>query len=207
VKIVLEKAGKKFYNEWIFKNLDLEISSADSLAVLGPNGSGKSTLLQVISGSVILTQGTIQYSKDGKKIEAEDIFRNIGFASPYLELIEEFTLAEIIDFHFNFKQPLNNISGKEIISITGLESAGKKVFKYFSSGMKQRVRLTLALLSDANIILLDEPCSNLDLGAIQWYRQLVENYTTGKIIIVCSNNQPGEFDFCKRQINMMDWKK
>jgi ABC-type multidrug transport system ATPase subunit len=207
VKIVLEKAGKKFYSEWIFRNLNLEISSPGSLAILGPNGSGKSTLLKVISGSILPTQGTITYFQDERKIEEEEIFRHISFSSPYLELIEEYTLSEIIRFHFRFKQPVSNFSVKEIISIAGLEHAGEKVFKYFSSGMKQRVKLSLALLSDVKIILLDEPCSNLDEDAVRWYRQLIVSYSKDKIAIVCSNNKSEEFDFCKREINLRDWKK
>lgn len=207
MKIVLEKAGKKFYREWIFRNLDLELSTTDSLAILGPNGSGKSTLLQVISAGMIPTEGIISYYENEKKIEAEEIFRSVSFASPYLELIEEFTLNEIISFHFRFKKAVNNFSTEEIISITGLEHAKEKVFKYFSSGMKQRVKLTLALLSDVKIILLDEPCSNLDEEAMKWYRRLIAEYSKNKIVVVCSNNQKEEFDFCERQINLMDWKK
>ncbi len=207
MKIVLEKAGKKFYREWVFRNLNLELSSADSLAVLGSNGSGKSTLLQIISGSMVPTEGIIQYHENEHKIENEDIFRQVSFASPYLELIEEFTLTEIIHFHFRIKKSVHNFSTDEIISISKLEHAREKIIKYFSSGMKQRVKLALALLSDVKIILLDEPCSNLDKESKKWYRDLVEQYSKNKITVVCSNNQAEEFDFCERQINLMDWKK
>lgn len=207
MKIILTKAGKKFYQEWIFRNLDIEITSSDSVAVLGPNGSGKSTFLQVISGSMLPTEGSVSYSKENSTIGGEEIFHHISYASPYLELIEEFTMEEIIRFHFRFKKIVNGLTSGEIISITGLEHARKKTFKYFSSGMKQRLKLTLALLTDAEIILLDEPCSNLDRESITWYNLLVQQYSKNKIILVCSNNQPEEFGFCKRQINLMDWKQ
>ncbi len=206
MKITLEKAGRKFYAEWIFRNLNLELLSADSLAILGPNGSGKSTLLQLISGNTLPTEGTIMYFENEKRIAGEEIFQHLSFAAPYLELIEEFTLTEMVRFHFLFKKPVHNFSEKEIISLSGLEHAEKKVLKYFSSGMKQRVKLSLALLSDVKIILLDEPCSNLDKEAVQWFRQLVTTYSKDKITLVCSNNQSEEFDFCDQQINLMDWK-
>ncbi len=206
MKIVLEKAGKKFYREWIFRNLNLEFSSSESLAILGPNGSGKSTLLQVISGSMLPTEGTVNYSDGDTKIEGEEIFQHISYASPYLELIEEFTMNEIIRFHFQFKKTTQNLSIADIIAITGLAHAQEKVFKYFSSGMKQRLKLTLALFSDVKIILLDEPCSNLDEEGIKWYRKLIETYSKNKILIVCSNNHPEEFDFCQREINLTDGK-
>jgi len=207
VKIVLEKAGKKFYREWIFRNLNIEIRPSEPLAVLGPNGSGKSTLLQIISGSVTPTEGSISYFEDKKKIEASDIFRHVSIAAPYLELPEEFTMTEIIRFHFRFKKPVNDFSEDEIISITGLEHAKNKTCKYFSSGMKQRLKLSLAILSDVKMILLDEPCSNLDADAVSWYRELITLYSQDKTIIVCSNNHTEEFDFCKHRINISDWKK
>jgi len=206
VKIILEKAGKKFYREWIFRNLDLELSSVNSLAILGPNGSGKSTLLQLISGCMIPTEGTVLYREDEINIEGEEIFSRVSFAAPYLELIEEFTLNEIVDFHFHFKKKINGLSANEVVEIIGLEQAKKKIFKYFSSGMKQRVKLGLALLSDSKIVLLDEPCSNLDEGGIKWYRNLIERYSQNKITVVCSNNQTEEYEFCNRQLNLMDWK-
>ena len=207
MKIILQKVGKKFYREWIFRNLDLELSSMDSLAILGPNGSGKSTLLQLLSGSLVPTEGSIQYFLDNTKIEGDQVFSHVSFAAPYLELIEEFSLTEIIDLHFRFKARTNNLSTSEMIAIADLEHAKNKSYKYFSSGMKQRVKLAIAFLSDTKLIFLDEPCSNLDQESIKWYRRLIEQYTGNKIIIVCSNNQPEEFSSCKRQINLMDWKK
>ena len=114
MNIKLENAGKKFYREWIFRNLNLDLNSPDSLAILGPNGSGKSTLLQLISGYVMPTEGVVNYFTDNRKIESEKFFSHISFASPYLELIEEFTLCEIVDLHFRFKKRMNNFSTEEI---------------------------------------------------------------------------------------------
>lgn len=206
MKIELQKAGKKYFREWIFRNANITLDPAEKIAVLGPNGSGKSTFLQILSGAVIPTEGKIIYTLEHIQIDPEMIFRHVSIAAPYLELIEEFTLDEIIAFHFSFKKPIDPLTVKEIIYLTGLEASRKKVFKYFSSGMKQRVKLALAILSDSNLILLDEPCSNLDNEAVKWYKNLVEKYASARMIIVCSNNLDYEFDFCKRHINMMDLK-
>ena len=206
MKITLEKVGKKFYRDWIFRNLSEELSINDPLAILGPNGSGKSTLLQLISGHIIPTEGTAHYSNEGIKIENEKIFSFVSIAAPYLELIEEFTLQEFIDFHFRFKKRTNQLTTKEIIAIAGLEPSANKVLKYFSSGMKQKVKLAIAFLSETKITLLDEPCSNLDNDAINWYRMMIEKYSANKITVVCSNSVNSEFEFCKRQLNLMDWK-
>jgi len=206
VRIELKQTGKKYLREWIFRNASLSINSSEKVVILGPNGSGKSTLLQLFSGSLLPTEGELIHWQNGQRIEPEAVFRKLTYAAPYLELIEEFTLEELIDFHFSFKLPLHKMNYRDILKMTGLESSEKKVFRYFSSGMKQRVKLALAILSDVDLILLDEPCSNLDSSAIKWYQDLVNEYAAGRTIIVCSNNQAEEYSFCDRRIMMSDLK-
>lgn len=206
MRIELEKAGKKYFREWVFRNVDLTIEPTQKIAVLGPNGSGKSTFLQLLSGALLPTEGKVLYSKSGTSIDPENIFRQVSIAAPYLELIEEFTLDELVAFHFSFKKTTSNLTNNDIVRLTELESSRAKVFKYFSSGMKQRVKLALALLSEVDIVLLDEPCSNLDSAAILWYKDLVKNYGDDKLILVCSNNQKDEFEFCDKHLNMLNWK-
>ena len=184
MKIVLEKAGKKFYREWIFRNLDLSINVSEKIAILGPNGSGKSTLLQLLAGASIPTEGKVSYLEGNTLLDPE----------------------ETLSFHFHFKKPVLNLSAEAMIELSGLSSSRKKMMKYYSSGMKQRVKLILALLSDVDIVLLDEPCSNLDRKSILWYQDLVEKYAAYKTVIVCSNSQQEEYSFCKREINVMEWK-
>jgi ABC-type multidrug transport system ATPase subunit len=206
VKIELKQAGKKYLREWIFRNASLSIHPSEKVVILGPNGSGKSTLLQLFSGSLLPTEGKVTHSDEGQAIEPESVFRKLTYAAPYLELIEEFTLEELINFHFSFKSPLYRMKYREILDHSGLASSEKKVFRYFSSGMKQRVKLALAIFSDVDLLLLDEPCSNLDSAAIQWYQNLVSVHAGGRTIIVCSNNQAEEYSFCDRRIMMADLK-
>jgi ABC-type multidrug transport system ATPase subunit len=201
-QIHLTKAGKQFSRNWIFRNLSLDISSPQKLAVLGANGSGKSTLLQVLAGYVSLSEGEILFSSRDNNIPAEEVFSKISIATPYLELIEEFTLREIVEFHFKFKKKVDNISAEKIIELAQLEKSKDKVFKYFSSGMKQRAKLSLAILSEAELVLLDEPLSNLDKEGELWYRNMVERFLKNKMVIVCSNHHPDEYNFCERTINM-----
>src|SRR5690606_35336190 len=99
MKIELENIGRRFNREWIFKKVNYTFEQGNSYAVLGANGSGKSTLLQVISGSLSPSEGKISFLNEGKSIDAELIFKHISLAAPYLELIEEFTLTELIRFH------------------------------------------------------------------------------------------------------------
>ena len=202
MKINLRQLGKKYNNEWIFKNITLELSLGNHYVILGGNGSGKSTLLQTISGFQIQSEGNLGYMIDGKSVSVENIFKHISIASPYMELIEDFTLQELIDYQAKFKP----FSEKNIAEVMQLESAKNKAIKYYSSGMKQRVKLGLAILSNSPILLLDEPLSNIDKNGAEWYGNMIQKYSSNRIIIVCSNNQKEEFEFCSESILMENYK-
>lgn len=205
MQITLSKIGRRFNREWIFKNVDYTFKAGKSYAILGINGSGKSTLLQVISGSLSQSTGEINYVLDNQNLEIDTIFNYLSLSAPYLELIEEFTLTEVLAFHFEFKKRMNSISNQELIALLNMDSSKDKQIKYFSSGMKQRVKLALAFCSDTPILLLDEPTSNLDEEGIAWYHSLVNKFTTDRLVIVCSN-QNHEYSFCKEQIRISDFK-
>jgi len=204
MKIVLNNVGRRFNKEWIFRNVTTEFNSGNSYAILGPNGSGKSTLLSVLTGSLSPSEGEILFS-DPAEIAIEDIYKHISLAAPYLELIETFTLKEIINFHFKFKNFAAGVNADSMISILGLEKSANKEIKYFSSGMKQRTKLALACCSDAPILFLDEPTSNLDVQGINWYRELIEKFTKGRLTIIGSN-QIQEYEFCQHHLQITDYK-
>lgn len=209
MKIILQNIGKRYNAEWIFRNLNYEFSSGNAYVILGANGSGKSTLLQVIAGNFLPSEGNIHYfenpdSKPEIEIESEQIFRCLTIASPYIELPEEFTLKEAIIFHSKFK-PMK-FQSQQVIELSGLQESQNKSLKYFSSGMKQRVRLTLAILSDIPLLLLDEPASNLDKKGIDWYLKLINDYTKNKLVIICSNQQQYEYSFCNMELTVESYK-
>lgn len=206
MKIILENIGRRFNREWIFRNVDYIFEKGNSYAILGPNGSGKSTLLQLISGSLTSSEGSVYYSQDGKSIEVEQVFHELSIAAPYLELIEEFSLAEHIDFHFQFKKYRNGYDRNSLITLLGLHRSEHKAVKNFSSGMKQRLKLALAFCSDTEILLLDEPTSNLDQQGVDWYLSLINEFASERLVIVCSN-QAHEYAFCQYQIQVADYKQ
>tara|TARA_R110002020_G_scaffold145331_4_gene318596 strand:- start:524 stop:1144 length:621 start_codon:yes stop_codon:yes gene_type:complete len=205
LKIQLEEASKRFQYEWVFKNLSLELSQGNSLAITGSNGSGKSTLLKCLSGAVPITSGKIDYVIDGKSISETEWFSLLAISAPYMEVPEEFSLEELLNFHFKFKKPLAGISAKEIIEMLYLTEHSAKPVGQFSSGMKQRLKLGLALFSDVPLILLDEPTSNLDKKGIEWYQQMVNKYGKDRIMVICSN-EPREYEFCEQKIVLEDFK-
>jgi len=206
MRITLTNIGKRYNTEWIFRKVDQDFITGEHCVILGGNGSGKSTLLQVIAGSMMSSEGTIDYALGEKRISTENIYNHISFASPYLDLFEEYTLREAVKFHSNFKPLLNGISTESFIALTQLGKAADKQIKYYSSGMKQRVRLALAILSDTPLLLLDEPASNLDKKAIDWYQMLVNDHSKNRLILVCSNQQEYEYSFCKRELHIEEFK-
>ena len=203
--IKLTNVGKRFNREWIFRHYNFEFTSAKSYAITGPNGSGKSTLLQIIAGATLLSEGGIEYYNESKKIAPEDLYTYISIAAPYLELVEEMTLLEFLHFHSGLKNWLPSITSQKIMSVAGLEAAAKKQIRYFSSGMKQRLKLVQAILSDVPIVLLDEPCTNLDEEGIILYKTLVKDHCRDRLFII-SSNDVNEYDFCEEKIDMRNLK-
>ena len=215
MKISLINAGKRFNRDWIFRNIHQEFISGIAYAITGPNGSGKSTLLQVIGGAMMMSEGSVKYEVEGRKskasgqqqeIEIDKAFRYIAIAAPYLELIEEMTLLEFLQFHVQFKPFLPTKGISEITEAIGLKAASNKQIRFYSSGMKQRVKLAQAIFSDVPCVLLDEPCTNLDAAGIELYHQLIRDYCNNRMVIVSSNDEQ-EYSFCQERISITDYKK
>ena len=217
MKVLLTDAGKRFNRDWIFRHLTYTFEEGNSYAIIGPNGSGKSTLLQVISGSMQVNEGKVEFrvgsqpasqAKRGEEsgVSIDNIFRYVSICAPYLEVVEEMTLKEFLHFHHGFKPFLPELSIEKIISIIGLEKAIHKQIRNYSSGMKQRVRLAQAIFSDVPAILLDEPCTNFDAAGISLYHQLINDYCKNRLVIVSSNDEV-EYGFCKERISISDYKK
>jgi len=205
MKIILEQIGRRFNREWIFRGVNYVFERGNAYAILGPNGSGKSTLLQVISGSLTSSEGKIDYSINDSPIDIENVYPELSLAAPYLDLIEEFSLSEHVDFHFEFKKYREGYDRKKLISLLGLQHSEHKALKNFSSGMKQRVKLALAFCSDTKVLLLDEPTSNLDAQGVQWYLSLINEFAADRLVIVCSN-QEHEYGFCDKRLSVEDYK-
>ena len=205
MKVSLTDAGKRFNRDWIFRHLTYTFEEGKSYAITGPNGSGKSTLLQVISGAVGVNEGTIQWSMVNGEWSNENVHRQISICAPYLEVVEEMTLLEFLEFHQHFKPFLKGISLQEIISAVNLDNAVHKQIRFYSSGMKQRVKLAQAVFSDTAILLLDEPCTNLDAAGIALYQQLIKDHCSKRLVIVSSNDE-AEYGFCKEKLTITDWK-
>lgn len=203
MEITLENISKRYIHEWVFKNISIKIKAESKWAIVGPNGSGKSTLLQIISGFRLPSSGNITYRLNNKTIEAEAAYQHISFASPYIELIEEFTLMELVNFHFQWRKKY--IPVKDIIELFNLKKAVDKPIKYFSSGMKQRLKLAVAFGTASDILLLDEPTANLDSEGIQVYNNCIHDLVGNRTLVIASN-EPMEYELCNNFIGINNYK-
>ena len=206
MQISLHDTGKRYNREWIFRHVSLQFAPGIAYAITGPNGSGKSTLLQVIAGPIQHNEGKIDYyagPDEQSKVSADLVYHNIAIAAPYLDLVEEMTALEFLAFHAGFKK-LTQDHGS-ILSETGLSKAANKQIRYFSSGMKQRLKLAQAFFSDASVLLLDEPTSNLDEEGCNLYHHLLSRLAGGKLVII-SSNDPEEYRICQEVIPITRYK-
>lgn len=213
MKITLIDAGKRFNRDWIFRHLSYEFLPRQHYAITGPNGSGKSTLLQTIAGAIGISEGEVRYAGDAAvpgvtspPIPADQAYRYLSLSAPYLDLVEEMTTYEFLNFHSFFKPFLCSIRISEILEAVGLVNTEQKQIRFFSSGMKQRLKLAQALFSNTSAILLDEPCTNLDAEGISLYKQLIRKYAAGRLVIV-SSNDPQEYAFCENVIDITEYKR
>lgn len=203
--ISLENVSKRYRFEWILKKINFQFVSGNSYAITGPNGSGKSTFLKMLSGHLSPSKGKIQYTYQNKKLPVDSVFQKISYAGPYIDLIEEFTLLEAIHFHQKFKPALNSLQPQDLLDILKFSKAKNKEVRHFSSGMKQRLKLVLAMTSDTPVVFLDEPTTNLDRQGMDWYQQLIEQYKGNRLFVVASNIEE-DYHFCNQHLSILDYK-
>jgi len=198
--------GKRFQRDWIFRGLTRAFRPGSATAVLGPNGAGKSTLLNTLSGQLLPTEGELTYSLAGRPVAVEDVPQHLAYAAPYLELLEELTLLELLQFHTSFKPLRAGVTLDKLMGIMYLEKGRQQMVREFSSGMKQRLKLGLALYAEAPLLLLDEPTTNLDTTGVAWYQEHVQATRAGRTLLL-SSNVPAEYAFCDEELLVTDFQK
>lgn len=202
MRVVLNNAGKRFDKHWVLRDFNGEFYSPAAVAILGQNGSGKSTLIKLLSGYLQPDEGKIEFT-ESNQIPAEEIYRRVSMAAPWMDLIEEFTLTETLHFHCRFRTWVQPFDVNQLLEISELKHAANKQLRNYSSGMKQRVKLLLAILTQSSLLLLDEPCSNLDAKAVAWYQQLLKEHLGDRLLFVASNHQADEIFCCTSRIELL----
>ncbi len=195
-----QEVGKRFGNTRILGGFSADFVSGTAYHIAGPNGSGKSTFLKLACAYLSPDKGKISFSLNGEDVDPDSWALSLAYCAPYIDLLDELSGREQITFHKKFKQVLPADHWEKALADSGLESALDKPIRLYSSGMKQRLKLILTFLSDAPLLLLDEPCSNLDESGRRFYASLAENYTADRLVLVASNNMPEEHFFCSETL-------
>lgn len=198
--IAFNGVHKRFGQTRILTDFTHEFTTGQAYHVTGPNGSGKSTFLKLVCGHLTPDKGTVAFTRNAKPLTPQELALHMAFCAPYIDLLDEFTGLEQIEFHRTFKPFLPQADVMTEIRNAGLEHAMDRSLRQYSSGMKQRLKLVLTFLSDAPLLLLDEPCSNLDEAGRKFYASLAERYTTGRLVLVASNNMYEEHFFCTEKV-------
>ena len=206
MRITMSGVAKQFSREKVFTGVDHVFEAGSRTALLGPNGSGKSTLLQVVAGALVPTKGTVEHALGEKPMEQDRVYREVSIAAPYLDLYEDLSLREAIATHARFKPFLPGIALEDVARTAYLKPHLEKPVSNFSSGMKQRLKLALAILSDTPLLLLDEPATNLDAEGIAWFRELLMRNVERRTLLVASNRQAEETFACDSSVEIMKWK-
>jgi len=205
MQVTFQQVSKRYRYEWIFKGIDFQFEKGRSYAITGPNGSGKSTFMKVLCGHLSPSKGKVVFKASGKKLSIEDVYRQVSYAAPYIDLIEELTLQEALLFHHQFKPFSKGAQPADVIELLAFSKAKDKQIRHFSSGMKQRLKLALACCTEAPLLLLDEPTTNLDKQGMDWYLQLIERFAVGKTTVVASNVDI-DFEFCEERLDILAFK-
>lgn len=190
MELTAKRIVKRFGHFLVLKNISLKISSGSAIAITGPNGSGKTTLVKILCNLMAPTRGEVIYQKDGKKIERENIFQYIGLVGPYLQLYQELSAQENIDFFARMRN-LKNYSArvKQLMELFNLSGREHDAVKTYSSGMQQRLKYVCALLHEPEVLFVDEPRSNLDQAGIEAVYSILQEQKKDKILVISTNDQ------------------
>jgi heme exporter protein A len=201
-----DSINKTFGRRLIFKNISFKLNLSTIFGISGPNGSGKSTLVKIIANIISPSAGRIIHNLNGSEIKPEKLHNHIGLVSPYLVLYDEFTayenlnyFSEIRGISFN-KERVDSLLNKFL-----LFNRRNDLVKTYSSGMKQRLKFIFALMHSPQLIILDEPTSNIDDEGKEVVYELVKEEGNKNIVIIASNEK-SDLSLCSEIIDLNDYK-
>lgn len=201
-----QQLNKSFGRRLIFNDLNFKFDKPGVFGISGPNGSGKSTLVKIIEGIISASKGKVIHLLNGKALAEENLHNHIGFVSPYLVLYEEFStlenlriFADVRGTEFN-KDRIDYLLNKFL-----LFKRKDDLLKTYSSGMKQRVKFIFALMHFPQLLVLDEPTSNLDEEGKSSVYEIVKEEAKTNIVIIASNER-NDLELCNEIVLLEKYK-
>lgn len=171
--IVINNLSKKYKNNRGIEDINLEIDKGEIFGFLGPNGAGKTTAMKIMTGLMKADKGDVRINGFSITHEYEKAMSNVGCIIenvtpyPYLTAYENMKLCS------RFYPKVNNSRIDECLELTGILKFKNEKIKNFSLGMKQRIGIAMAILSDPAILILDEPLNGLDVTGMVEMRNLI----------------------------------
>ena len=204
--LTLQEVTKIFGRRLIFDNINYEFRSGSVYGLAGKNGSGKSTLAKIVAGILSPTRGKVIHKLNENLIIAENLHDHLGFVSPYLVLYDEFTAGENL---VHFSRIRGSEADEEKINFWlnkfNLYDRRDDLLKGFSSGMKQRMKIIFALLHEPQLIIFDEPTSNLDNEGKDKVYEIITDLGKNKIVIAASNEDT-DLALCSQVLQVEEFK-
>jgi heme exporter protein A len=204
--LLAESVNKTFGRRLIFKDISFKLNSSAIFGISGPNGSGKSTLVKIIANIISPSSGKLIHNFNGTEIKPENLHNHIGLVSPYLVLYDEFTAYENLNYFSEIRGiPFNKGRVDGLLNKFLLFNRKEDLVKTYSSGMKQRLKFIFALMHSPQLIILDEPTSNLDDEGKEVVYELVKEEGSNNIVIIASNEKT-DLSLCNETIDLKNHK-
>ncbi len=206
-ELILTDIEKKFVTKTIFKKVNLNLKNGSSLALTGRNGSGKSTLIKIIAGLLAATKGKCTLNINGNKTDKGHLYRYTGFVAPYLNLYDELSAYENLEFFTVMKSNGKKADKEYINSLLERVNLYNRRFDFvkdFSSGMKQRLKLAFSIINSPPLLLMDEPRTNLDTYGIDIAYGIIEEQIKQGILILATN-EIEDTAMCAQSLNIEEY--
>ncbi len=165
---------KKHKKDFALKDVNLDIKKGDIYGFIGKNGAGKTTLLRIITGLTFPTEGNIELFGKSSEKELTQAIKRVGAVVENPALFPNMSAYENLEVHRLQKGIPDKKCIDKTLELVGLQNTGRKKTVNFSLGMRQRLGIGIALLSDPEFLILDEPTNGLDPMGIVELRELIK---------------------------------
>lgn len=187
--IVVDQISKKFSRRTVLSGVTFRVQPGAVFGITGRNGSGKSTLMKIIAGLISPTGGSVEFQNAAGVVAPEQVYREIGYAAPYIAMYDEFNALENLRLFARIRSlPFDREKASALLESIGLPTDRHDPVKTYSSGMMQRMRLAFATMHNPGFLFLDEPTSNLDEDGARVVHEIVARYKQDSCVIVASND-------------------
>lgn len=198
ISLKIIQLSKSYGPKRVFSDVSFE-HEGSSLGIAGSNGSGKSTFLKCLGNLLRPSSGRVEWSKEGNLLGRDELQPILGYAAPYINLYDELSCRENLHFLANIRHQDNAESAiEQWIPEVGLSDVADQPYGKLSTGQQQRLRLASALFHRPDILLLDEPGSNLDEAGRSLIAAIAKSFQSQDKLLIIASNNPNELDLCER---------